>query len=449
MNSIADRILDCFPSGSYALTGLLRLVDIVETHEVPTAAVECRVQPRLLINPLFVEKHAETPEKLLMLVMHELHHVLLGHTTLFPTSSPVQNFVFDCVINALISRMFPAAEHTAFLTDFYDEGCFPECLLRPPAEWNPDANVTVPRGIRELPPGEERNISEVYRGLYSVAGVTYKEIFDVLPRCLERVDIEEVPLLGDHEGDSTGGHLESRSPVLFEVAREAVEKWPQPPDPIRGRSLADVLQENTVEVRGNPGRRSILRTLLHKVADRAGQGSVRRVREGRTMACTPVPTLDRRTGVLHSLGVQTLLYAGEVAWPRRVPSGDKVHVYVDVSGSMAGLEGAIYGAILDCLDCVEQRVHLFSTKVQDISYTEIRNGIVQSTGGTDIDCVAKHLAQHRIRRACLITDGWVGKPAGSICRALKKVRLGVVYTGHNVNTQDLQDVVNHVVHLPL
>ncbi len=449
MNSIADRILDCFPSGSYALTGLLRLVDIVETDDVPTAAVECRVQPRLLANPAFVEKHAATPEKLLMLVMHELHHVLLGHTTLFPTATPVQNFVFDCVINALISRMFPAPEHTAFLTGFYDEGRFPECLLRPPADWHPEGDVAVPPGIKALPAGGKPNIAEVYRGLYSAAGATYKEIFDLLPKHLEGAGIEDVPLLGGHEGDSTAGNLESRSPVLFEAVREAVEKWPQPPNPIRGRSLADVLQKNTVQVRKKPARRSILRALLRKVGDRDGRGSIRRVREGRAMACTPVPTLDRRTGVLHALGVQTLLYSGEIARPCRVPSGDKVHVYVDVSGSMGGLEGAIYGAILDCLDCVERSVHLFSTKVQDISYTEIRDGIVQSTGGTDIDCVARHLEQHRIRRACLITDGWVGKPAGGICRTLKKVRLGVAYTGHNVNTQDLQDVVNHVVHLPL
>ena len=96
MNSIEDQVLDCFPSGSYALSALLRLMDIVECDQVPTAAVECRIQPRLLINPEFVKRHANTPERLLMLVMHELHHVLLGHTTLFRTVTHTDNFVFDC-----------------------------------------------------------------------------------------------------------------------------------------------------------------------------------------------------------------------------------------------------------------------------------------------------------------------------------------------------------------
>ena len=132
---LAERILEAFPSGSYAMSALLRLMDIVESPSVPTAAVECRQQPRLLVNPAFVEQHASTPDKLLMLVMHELHHVLLGHTTLFPRATKVQNFVFDAVINGLVCRMFPRADFTSFFTDYYSEASFPHCLLRPAPGW--------------------------------------------------------------------------------------------------------------------------------------------------------------------------------------------------------------------------------------------------------------------------------------------------------------------------
>ncbi|MFM7230878.1 MAG: hypothetical protein ACKO3S_02725, partial [bacterium] len=80
---LVDRILDCMPAASYSMHALLRLVDIVETESVPCAAVECLHAPRMLVNPRFVERHANTPEKLLMLVMHELHHIILGHTRQF------------------------------------------------------------------------------------------------------------------------------------------------------------------------------------------------------------------------------------------------------------------------------------------------------------------------------------------------------------------------------
>jgi hypothetical protein len=123
---LVERLLDCFPSGTYALPTLLRLLDVVESRDVPTAAVQCRAEPRLFLNPDFADTWAATAEKLLMLVMHELHHVLLGHTRLFPRLRPVDNFVFDTVINSLQCRMFPAPEYLAFLTDFYADDRFPE-----------------------------------------------------------------------------------------------------------------------------------------------------------------------------------------------------------------------------------------------------------------------------------------------------------------------------------
>ncbi len=83
--SISERILDCFPSGTYALrTRCCSLSRSSKTAKVDTAAVECRIQPRMLINPEFVDTWAATPEKLLMLVMHELHHVLLGDPARLP-----------------------------------------------------------------------------------------------------------------------------------------------------------------------------------------------------------------------------------------------------------------------------------------------------------------------------------------------------------------------------
>ena len=37
-------------------------------------------------------------------------------------------------------------------------------------------------------------------------------------------------------------------------------------------------------------------------------------------------------------------------------------------------------------------------------------GEVKSTGGTDLACVLAHVAEHRPKKALVITDGYVGKP---------------------------------------
>ncbi len=448
MTVLAERILDCFPGGSYALAGLLRLMDVVESDQVPTAAVECRVQPRLLVNPGFVARHAETPEKLLMLVMHELHHVLLGHTTLFPTATPVQNFVFDCVINGLISRMFPAEEHVSFLTDYYDDTCFPECLLRPPPGWTGGDAEGAASGISALPPRLRRRAEEVHRSLYSETGASYEEVFDVLPKLISGDLVAGVPLLGGHDEDgSTAGNLETRTPVLFDIVRDIVERWPQPPDPIAGRSLSDLLRDSQATVERQPSNRVLLRALLRKVADDQRGGASLRVRQQAILVGTPIPLLDRRSAVLRALGTQPLLYRGSVPWSRRRRAGEQVHVYVDVSGSMGELKGAIYGAILDCRHQVHPTVHLFSTRVADVSLEEVRAGLVRSDGGTDIVCVAGHMAANKVRRACVITDGWVGVPRGRTLQTLSGARLAVAYAGNHTNADDLATVTDHSIHL--
>lgn len=445
-DALAQRVLDAFPSGTYALSALLRLLDIQASTAIPTAAVECRLQPRLLINPEFVARHADTPEKLLMLVMHELHHVLLGHTTLFPRNTAAQNFVFDAVINGVICRMFPDAQYTAFLSDYYDSARFPHCLLRPPPGW-PKRGTTAP-GITQLPAPQRARVAEVHKALYSEAGASYQEVFEVLPRLLDEQGLADVALLGGHQSEGLPeGQLQSHAPVLFDMVRDLVEQWPQPPDPIRGRSLASVLQTTTVNANAVPGNRRLLRQLMLKLAGLRDSGGVRQTRTVRLEAPSPLPNLGRRAMVLHALGFDPLLHQGVSSWQRCVPASQRVHVYLDVSGSMDGIKDALYGAVLACQAWVHPVVHLFSDKVADISLAQLRQGVCQSTGGTSIECVAEHIQAQRVRRALLITDGWVGQPRGEHLQTLTNTRLAVAYLGRSTNTKDLQSVARYTATL--
>ena len=114
---------------------------------------------------------------------------------------------------------------------------------------------------------------------------------------------------------------------------------------------------------------------------------------------------------------------------------------------MNGIIGSVYGAIHDCREWVHPVIHLFSNSISDASPQEIKKGVVRSTGGTDIACVAEHMANNRVRRACIITDGWVGKPIGAHFDTLARARLGVALAGNSVNSYDLSEVANQVVTL--
>ena len=435
--SLKDRLFDCLPAGRYALAGLLRLLDVVETDAVPTAAVECQAQPRLLINPEFVERHASTPEKLMILVLHEIHHVLLGHTRRFSGPTPTDNFVFDAVINALLCRMFPQPAYTAMFRDFYPHDEFPACLLRPPEGWDPLAPaIPVPPALTapELAPA-----LQVYRDLFSTEGASYEDVRVVLRAFLEphETRMGEVPLLGDHT-HSARGHVTASANALAQGVADIVRQWPAPPRPLKGTSMDELLREQRLVVRRTPSTRRLLRDLIHRVAGdgQVPHGARRRMPVPMTVE-SPIPVADRRALVSRALGMTPLLYRNELSISQVRPEQERVHIYVDVSGSVEGIKGPLYGAVLDCQELVHPVVHLFSTQVAEVTPAQLRAGLCRSTGGTDIQCVTRHMARHKVKRAVLLTDGEVGRvgPAGE--KLLKAARLGVGYVGDWISEREL------------
>ena len=415
--SLANQILDAFPSGNYGILALLRLMDIIESTDIETASIECRDLPVLRINPHFVATFASTPGRLLMLVLHELHHVLLGHTRLFRRITPLDNLVFDAVINALLCRMFPSREYTSLFTGFYSARRFPECLLRPPDHWRPAVPAAIPAALR----GKElAGLQPLYRALYSEQGADYHQLYGALKKAAPLQGVA-CRLLGSH-----GEEIGELDGAMREAVRAIVEHWPQPPNPIAGRSWASILREEAISLTRVPSNRERLSALLRRIA-RPGAGTGTRRQPAPAPSVSPLPTHDRRAMVLRALGVPPVLYAQEILWPGR-RGIEPVHVYVDVSGSIGDVKGALYGAVLACRHLVYSRVHLFSTTVHDISLEELRRGVCRSTGGPSIECVAAHMQAHAVRRAVILTDGYVGVPGETAGRTLDAVHLGVALT---------------------
>lgn len=438
--SIADSLINAFPSASHGLPALLQLSEIVESTAVPTAAVECTRRPRMLINPEFVAKHANTPEKLAMLVMHELHHVILGHTRLYPRMTPLDNLVFDAVINSMLCRMLPERATRSMFTDYYRDDRFPECFLRPSPNWAPLADGSPPAALAGRGKAQLRDL---HRRLYSEQGVDYDELRSALADAT--VDGLNVVLLGDHRpqgsGTSSDGDLESRCPEMLEQIRRIVERWPQPPTPVVGRSLDDFVRDKRIEVKP-PSKRSRLRWLMQRIAGRRGTATGFHTQESLRAIEAPIPVLDRRAAVLHGLGHRPAFYRHALPNPRGGRGGERVHMYVDVSGSMSSVLSALYCAAIDCSAFVHPVVHLFSTQIANVSLRELCNGVVKSTGGTSIECVAAHMHQHGVRRAVIVTDGFVGTPGATALATLQQCRLGVALIGSSTKRSDLDAVTD-------
>jgi predicted metal-dependent peptidase len=107
---------------------------------------------------------------------------------------------------------------------------------------------------------------------------------------------------------------------------------------------------------------------------------------------------------------------------RRRPAGAAA-IYLDVSGSMGDEVHRLHAAVVPLRRLLAAEVYVFSTTVERYTRDAFIRGRVQTTGGTDITPVLKHLTalatSGTVRRALVLTDGYVGTPSKAVQRAFQ------------------------------
>ena len=408
MNEIERRLLSCFTAGDLALEAFLRISRIELTDAVPTAAIECVDHPRLLLNPAFIAQHCQTDEHLFMLVLHEIHHVLLGHTRLFPRVTPAQNVAFDAVINASLCRRFPEERFRSLFETTYSATKLPELFLRPPEGW-PEA----PRWREPL-----------HEALYTPCGVTYDEL---LRRIAARCEGQPQPLLLGNHGEDRDVATDS---LLREAVRRIVETWPMPPVPIEGRSVGGELVDLFLgRPPPEPASVQVLRRAMRRLLTLRGSRQHKCWGERETRTTTAMPQLrDRRAIVRLALGQEPLLYEAETFTHARGNTQKAARVYLDISGSTEPWHDQLASALEPFLRRGEAVLHAFSEQVVDVSLRDLRSRKLRTTQGTEIGCVVDHLLHHRASHALVVTDGYVGAVPSHQHARLQRTRLHVALT---------------------
>ena len=126
-------------------------------------------------------------------------------------------------------------------------------------------------------------------------------------------------------------------------------------------------------------------------------------------------------------------------------SGNAVHLYLDVSGSVESVLEPLYAAVHGVAQIIWRYVHLFSTDVVDVPLRDLANRACQTTGGTSIAAVARHIRQNGVRRAVIVTDGEVGCLGAGDEETLRETILGVALTNGRQIDGDLAHLARHVV----
>jgi len=437
---LVEGVLDLAGARSLALDALLSVASVEWSAEIGTACVECAERPRMLLNPAFVERHCATRERLAMLLLHELSHISLGHTRLYPRATEVHNLAFDAVINASLLRGFEAAGidaggYAALLEEIYGAGESPWFLLRPPPEW-----PTAPDW--EASAGSDPRLREIHRRLYSprgvrdAHGVTYTEIITALAECGATGDApgqgsEDLleRLLGSHGRTETERAAETsgrdaRATELLGASISALNG-------LRGAGEGgEAFVQRVERLRSERALVRALSDLLVRVFVVDGDGRPR-WREEPVSTVSPDPSRDRRAHVRRAaarvLGAPApLLFSSPSV--RRRPDRRSARVYLDVSGSMIGLLERLHAALVPLRRLLAAEVFVFSTEVIPVSRAAFVRGDLPSTGGTSIEPVLRHLAADSRRpgrnghggrrRALVLTDGYFASPSAPAARSI-------------------------------
>ena len=454
---LRNRILNVLPAATYQMDRFLSLVDITFSDSTATAAMECGPQPVMLVNRKFVETHCQRDEHLMMLVMHEIYHLILGHTRLFPRATLAHNIVFDAVINALLCQQFRDPLYTDFFTKINSAARFPGRLLRPPQGWP---------GKLEFHPKASENERKVMQLLYGPFAntITYHEIMALLSTELPEEKCQGETLLGDHAGTDGEGANDPQAQeddLVVGVLRETTKDWPRQANPSLGRSDGKNIL-NWLMPKTHPPRAIFLKALgelLRKAgvlpADPRTPYAWKRMPSTLFSQTALYDGHDRTVESRFELyGEMPVLFSTELASSRlRWTPRDITHIYMDVSGSMDSELPWLAGALEPLHRRGLCRLYAFSTVVAEIQRTNGFKHWIANTGGTDINCVYAHLLSFPKARTpakvVVLTDGYTGSPHADLLAEIQARRVDVLVglTGAYAS-EILKPYVRHLEHLP-
>lgn len=391
-----------------AVRAVLKVLDVEFSTTVPTLAVTCEAQPRLLVNLDFVAEHCRHDAEVKAVICHEFLHVLLRHTERFRSVTPALHLATDAVINAIIHRTL-GEDYSRMMSRYYATCVGVQRLLRPPRSEELD--------------GRDKSFISVWRSLY--AGKLVVDDIESLARDLT-AGRRKIRLIGNHDPHAGEHANDGSSEVLDEAIRRALQSMNgsgvfRGPRPGLGADAyrCGVPAADTKVLRWRRETYAVLKRHLEPDARSQARES-----DPRTFTLPVLSTGDRRA-VLRALWSPFL---PEARWETtQLTRTGSAQVYLDVSGSMHHEMPHIVALLGQLSGCIRRPFWAFSNIVAPATIT---NGqlISDTTGGTSMSCVLKHVADTRPTSAVIVTDGYIERLTRKQVAAAAGTRLHVIVT---------------------
>ena len=367
----------------------------------PTAGIDA--QGVMRYNPSFVGQYVTSPADLFTVVTHELMHPMFGHFV--HGGGQLENIGADMVINATISLLFAQRSGNGGLFKRFYKPIGLEGLLRPGSDLHQSRYA--------------RLYTSFYEGAAS-ATLSTGEVIQTLKVLTPRVELPAITLIGNHEfgdctkrgdeGAETGlspEFTQTRKPVpVFQsdtLARiaEDLKRVAQHPGGY-GAGYGQGLYDFFLEVLKT--HMGLKRALLDRFTTRQKVDRFRRMVTHPRIGVSPIPIRpSKRDFVLLAAGMPPLHYHNHA---QRVTTETRgLAIYLDVSGSVNHHLPEIIG-LLRSLRTELKTIFLFSNKVVEVPFRTLLAGHIETTYGTDFNCIAEHILANRYDKAVILTDGY-------------------------------------------
>ena len=385
LQTVRETLRNAFGRDSF-VAAFIKTVSADET--CATASINANGVMRY--NPAFVGQYVTSPADLFTVVTHELMHPMFSHFVY--QGGQLENLGADMVINAAISQVFAQRSGNGGLFKRFYKPIGLEGLLRPGSDMYQSRYA--------------RLYSSFYESTTS-ASLSTGEVIQTLKVLTPSVEIPTIMLMGSHGQGQTkrGTGPDGAAPAfpadaLSRIA-EDLRRIAERPG-VYTAGYGEALYTFLLEVLKT--HMSLKRALLERFTTRQKVDRFRRMLTQPRISVSPIPLQpSKRDFVLLAAGMPPLHFHNHA---QRVTTETRgLAIYLDVSGSVNQHLPEIIG-LLRSLRTELKTIFLFSNKVVEVPFQTLLAGHIETTCGTDFNCIAQHLLANRFDKAVILTDGY-------------------------------------------
>ena len=385
-----NLLLELIDENPLACQGILSILKIEYTDQIPTLAVSLEEPPRLLINLDFLTEHATKEIHVKSVLLHEFLHVLLNHTEQFKQMDQATNLALDAIINHIIHRS-QGEDYSEFFRIYYKDQIGYASLLRP----DPGETLT-----------NDSTLDTLRQDLLS-GHIVVDDLLDLVRNIRKKESYSDLSggktFIGNHEESKGNNEVTSKAKKILNDTLKSYNGHGIYRSPKSHGFGADPYPEQFMGKDENllQWERSTW-NILRKLCTIDPQTTLKKTVD----QSIQLPVLNERDRRAFLRSTWSPLIP-DASWTitQEKPQGTTV-VYFDVSGSM-------YAEIQSLVQLLRRLIRYIRTPFwafsDCVAPAIIRNGVLETStsGGTSINSVLSHFTDSDADRAVVITDGYI------------------------------------------